>query len=202
VIQLWIISESASRLPFQLEDAQRPETEEESSLVEDELSIDADTSTSLNMTEGGKKLVRVNLYTRLNNRVIDLRTITSHAIFRIQSGACSLFREFLTARDFVEIYSPKAFGAASEGGANVFRVSYFQHSAYLAQSLQLYKQMLISSDFEWVFEIAPVFDAENSFTYRHLTEFVGLDLEMAFEEHYHEILGSEAVVRPTKSCFI
>ena len=70
----------------------------------------------------------------------------------------------------------------------MFRVQYFDRSAYLAQSPQLYKQMLITSDFERVFEIAPVFRAENSFTHRHLTEFVGLDLEMAFEEHYHEVL--------------
>jgi aspartyl-tRNA synthetase len=88
----------------------------------------------------------------------------------------------------VEIHTPKLLATASEGGANVFKVSYFDRFAYLAQSPQLYKQMLITSDFERVFEIAPVFRAENSFTHRHLTEFVGLDLEMAFEEHYHEVL--------------
>jgi aspartyl-tRNA synthetase len=91
-------------------------------------------------------------------------------------------------KEFVEIHTPKLLAAASEGGANVFKVTYFDRSAYLAQSPQLYKQMLITSDFERVFEIAPVFRAENSFTHRHLTEFVGLDLEMAFEEHYHEVL--------------
>lgn len=186
--QLWVISESAPRLPFQLEDAQRPETEEESAIVEDEGSSEADTASLSTAPDGGKKSVRVNLYTRLNNRVIDLRTVTSHAIFRIQSGACTLFREFLLSKDFVEIHTPKLLAAASEGGANVFKVSYFDRSAYLAQSPQLYKQMLVTSDFERVFEIAPVFRAENSFTHRHLTEFVGLDLEMAFEEHYHEVL--------------
>ena len=182
--QLWVISESAPRLPFQLEDAQRPETEEESAVVEDDENTEGDNTAA----EGGKKVVRVNLHTRLNNRVIDLRTVTSHAIFRIQSGACSLFREFLSSKDFVEIHTPKLLATASEGGANVFKVTYFDRSAYLAQSPQLYKQMLITSDFERVFEIAPVFRAENSFTHRHLTEFVGLDLEMAFEEHYHEVL--------------
>jgi aspartyl/asparaginyl-tRNA synthetase len=79
-------------------------------------------------------------------------------------------------------------GAASEGGANVFRVDYFDRKAYLAQSPQFYKQMCIASDFNRVFEIAPVFRAENSHTHRHLTEFVGLDIEMAIEEHYHEVL--------------
>jgi len=130
----------------------------------------------------------VGTYTRLNNRVIDLRTVTSHAIFRIQSGACELFREFLLSKDFVEIHTPKLLAAASEGGANVFQVTYFDRKAYLAQSPQLYKQMLITSDFDRVFEIAPVFRAEKSYTHRHLTEFVGLDLEMVFEEHYHEVL--------------
>ena len=182
-----MISESAPRLPFQLEDAQRPETEAESAIVEDEETAESEAN-SVTAAEGGKKVVRVNLPTRLNNRVIDLRTVTSHAIFRIQSGACALFREFLLSKDFVEIHTPKLLAAASEGGANVFKVTYFDRSAYLAQSPQLYKQMLITSDFERVFEIAPVFRAENSFTHRHLTEFVGLDLEMAFEEHYHEVL--------------
>jgi aspartyl-tRNA synthetase len=78
--------------------------------------------------------------------------------------------------------------AASEGGANVFKVTYFKENAFLAQSPQLYKQMMICSDFEKVYEIAPVFRAENSLTHRHMTEFMGLDMEMAFNEHYHEVL--------------
>ena len=77
---------------------------------------------------------------------------------------------------------------ASEGGANVFKVNYFKGDAFLAQSPQLHKQMLIAADFERVFEIGPVFRAENSNTHRHLTEFTGLDLEMAFEEHYDEVI--------------
>ena len=183
-----MISESAPRLPFQIEDAQRPETEEESNIVEDEETTETEVSSANAPESEKKKIVRVTLPTRLNNRVIDLRTTTSQAIFRIQSGACALFREFLLSKDFVEIHTPKLLAAASEGGANVFKVTYFDRSAYLAQSPQLYKQMLVTSDFERVFEIAPVFRAENSFTHRHLTEFVGLDLEMAFEEHYHEVL--------------
>ncbi|CAH1761039.1 7474_t:CDS:10 [Entrophospora sp. SA101] len=129
---------------------------------------------------------RVALDTRLNHRIVDLRTITNNAIFRIQSGVCQLFRDFLLSKNFIEIHTPKIISAASEGGANLFTVKYFK--AYLAQSPQLYKQMCICSDFERVFEIAPVFRAENANTHRHMTEFVGLDLEMAFEEHYHEVL--------------
>ncbi|RKP29725.1 aspartyl-tRNA synthetase [Metschnikowia bicuspidata] len=131
----------------------------------------------------------VNLDTRLDARVIDLRTPTNQAIFRIQHGISALFREFLEKRDFTEIHSPKILGAASEGGSNVFEISYFKRLAFLAQSPQFYKQQLIAADFEKVYEIAPVFRAENSNTHRHMTEFVGLDLEMAIEEHYDEVLA-------------
>mmetsp|Transcript_26237 Transcript_26237/g.36951 ORF Transcript_26237/g.36951 Transcript_26237/m.36951 type:complete len:579 (+) Transcript_26237:88-1824(+) len=130
----------------------------------------------------------VGLDTRLNNRVLDLRTPANQAIFTIQSAVCQLFREFLYQNHFVEIHSPKFIGTASEGGANVFKCGYFDTTAYLAQSPQFYKQMGICADFERVFEIGPVFRAENSFTHRHLCEFTGLDLEMAFNEHYHEVL--------------
>jgi aspartyl/asparaginyl-tRNA synthetase len=97
----------------------------------------------------------VHLDTRLNNRVVDLRTITNHAIFRIQAGVSRFFRNFLDARNFVEIHTPKLISAASEGGANVFKVTYFKENAFLAQSPQLYKQMMICADFDRVYEIAP-----------------------------------------------
>jgi len=94
----------------------------------------------------------------------------------------------LIGAGFIEIHSPKFGAAASESGASVFKVSYFKGDAYLAQSPQLAKQMAIAADFERVYEIGPVFRAENANTHRHLTEFVGLDLEMTIEEHYHEVL--------------
>ncbi|GBO02739.1 Aspartate--tRNA ligase, cytoplasmic [Araneus ventricosus] len=78
--------------------------------------------------------------------------------------------------------------AASEGGANVFEVKYCEGLAYLAQSPQFYKQMAIAADFDRVFTIGSVFRAENSNTHRHLCEFIGLDLEMAFSYHYHEVV--------------
>ena len=90
----------------------------------------------------------VNLDTRLDARVIDLRTPTNQAIFKIQSGVCQLFREFLIKKGFTEIHTPKIIGAASEGGSNVFEINYFKGSAFLAQSPQLYKQQLIAADFE------------------------------------------------------
>ncbi|KAH3666817.1 hypothetical protein OGAPHI_003266 [Ogataea philodendri] len=163
ITKIFLISETPSQLPLLIEDASRSDAEAEAS-----------------------GLPVVNLDTRLDARVIDLRTVTNQAIFRLQSGICQLFKEFLIKRKFVETHTPKMIAAASEGGANVFKVDYFKGSAYLAQSPQFYKQQLIAADFERVFEIAPVFRAENSNTHRHMTEFVGLDLEMAIEEDYHE----------------
>jgi aspartyl-tRNA synthetase len=125
----------------------------------------------------------------LDYRWIDLRTPANAAIMRISSGVCALFREFLLERKFIEIQSPKLLAGASEGGSSVFKLKYFNEDACLAQSPQLYKQMTSAcSDMERVFEIGPVFRAENSNTHRHLCEFHGLDLEMAINEHYYEAL--------------
>lgn len=165
ISKIYTIQETPEQLPLLIEDASRTEQEAE------ELGLPG-----------------VNLDTRLDARVIDLRTPTNQAIFKIQSGVCQLFREFLIKKNFTEIHTPKIIAAASEGGSNVFQINYFKGSAFLAQSPQLYKQQLIAADFEKVFEIAPVFRAENSNTHRHMTEFTGLDLEMAFEQHYDEVL--------------
>ncbi|KAJ5501136.1 Nucleic acid-binding OB-fold, partial [Penicillium expansum] len=134
--------------------------------------------------------------TRLANRILDLRTSTSQSIFRIQAGTCNLFRVALDDREFIEIHTPKLQGAATESGASVFQVNYFGRPAFLAQSPQLAKQMAIASDFGRVYEIGAVFRAENSNTHRHLTEYTGLDLEMAIDEHYHEMLETlDAVIK-------
>lgn len=167
VSQIHLISGLETTLPFTVEDANRPEKELESS---------------------EQQLNRVLLDTRLNNRVVDLRTQTNQAVFKIQAAIGDLFREFLSSRGFVEIHSPKLQGSATESGATVFKVNYFKGEAFLAQSPQLAKQMAIAADFERVYEIGPVFRAENANTHRHMTEFIGLDLEMAIEEHYHEVL--------------
>ena len=131
---------------------------------------------------------RVSDRARQNNRIIDLRTTSAQSVFRIQSAICQIFRSHLDSLGFVEIHTPKLQGAASESGASVFKVNYFDRPAFLAQSPQLGKQMAIAADMRRVLEIGPVFRAENSNTHRHLTEFTGLDLEMAIDEHYHEVL--------------
>ncbi|XP_053964697.1 aspartate--tRNA ligase, cytoplasmic [Anastrepha ludens] len=164
--QLFVVSQAKPQLPLQIEDASRPDNPDE--------------------PEGLN--IRVNQDTRLDNRVLDLRTPANQAIFRLEAGVCRLFRDILTTKGFTEIHTPKIISAASEGGANVFTVSYFKDSAYLAQSPQLYKQMAIAADFDKVYTVGAVFRAEDSNTHRHLTEFVGLDLEMAFKYHYHEVL--------------
>jgi len=138
--------------------------------------------------EEGKVYATVNQDTRLDNRVIDLRTPTSQAIFKVQSEITQLFRESLLKLNFIEIHTPKLLGGASEGGAAVFRLQYFNLPACLAQSPQFYKQMAICADMGRVFEIGPVFRAENSFTHRHLCEFTGLDMEMEIHESYEEVL--------------
>nr|VWO96683.1 N/A [Ganoderma boninense] len=166
--QLHLISGLDVKLPFTVEDANRPEQAQQ--------------------TEEDPEYKRVLLDTRLNNRVVDLRTTTNQAIFKLQAGIGILFREFLEGQGFIEIHSPKLQGAATESGASVFEVSYFKGKAFLAQSPQLAKQMAIAADFERVYEIGPVFRAENANTHRHMTEFIGLDLEMAIEEHYHEVM--------------
>ncbi|KAH6680662.1 aspartyl-tRNA synthetase-like protein [Halenospora varia] len=125
---------------------------------------------------------------RLNNRIVDLRTGPAQSIFRIQSGICNLFRSYLDTQGFIEIHTPKLQGGATESGATVFEVNYFGRPAFLAQSPQLAKQMCIAADFERVYEIGAVFRAEDSNTPRHMTEYTGLDLEMALEEHYYEAL--------------
>lgn len=141
--EIHIVSK-AQELPFQIEDAARNEQEAEAS-----------------------GMPTVTQDTALNYRWVDTRTPANQAIFRIQSGVCQLFREFLLRNDFVEIHTPKLIGGASEGGANVFKLAYFDQPACLAQSPQLYKQMTSAcGGFERVFEIGPVFRAENSNTHR------------------------------------
>lgn len=169
VKKIYCVSMAATRLPFLIEDASRSEAE--IATVKDD---------ALKITVGADL--------RLDVRVLDLRVPAHCAIFRIQSAFANLFREYFSREKFVEIHSPKMISAASEGGANVFKLQYFNRFAYLAQSPQLYKQMAVMGDFMKVFEVGPVFRAENSNTHRHLTEFTGLDIEMTLREHYFELL--------------
>jgi nondiscriminating aspartyl-tRNA synthetase len=124
--------------------------------------------------------VGADLDTRLNHRVLDLRKPAVRAVFELRAAVLDGFRTAFRALGFVEVETPKILRQGAEGGATLFAVDYFGGKAFLAQSPQLYKQMLMAADFERVFEIAPAFRAEPSDTIRHITEFSSLDGEMAF----------------------
>ncbi|KAL2015343.1 hypothetical protein VTK56DRAFT_5787 [Thermocarpiscus australiensis] len=138
--------------------------------------------------ETGKLETLASTRVRVSNRIAFLRTPTAQSIFRINSAICSIFRSVLESHNFIEIHTPKLMPGATESGAEVFKVNYFGRTAFLAQSPQLSKQLSISADFGRVFEIGPVFRAEDSNTHRHLTEYTGMDLEMAINSDYHEAL--------------
>src|SRR5712664_4621829 len=119
------------------------------------------------------------LETRLNWRVLDFRSEESNAIFKIQSKILESFRGFFLQRRYVEIQPPVIIASASEGGAELFSLKYFEKEAYLAQSPQLYKQMCAIS-FEKVFSVVPVFRAEKFEQPTHLNEIRQIDIEQAF----------------------
>jgi aspartyl-tRNA synthetase len=170
------ICKASVSLPFQMEDACRPE-------------VTGETVGEYNEDTEVTAVGHVGQKMRLDYRWLDLRTPANQAIFRIESMVGCLFREFLVKNGFVEIHTPKLIGGASEGGSDVFTLNYFGQPACLAMSPQLHKQMAAAcSGFERVFEVGPVFRAENSNTRRHLCEFTGMDLEMAIHEHYDEVL--------------
>lgn len=121
---------------------------------------------------------KIEMVTGLLYRVLDLRSQANRAIFRVSSGVCKLFAEYMRQNGFVEIHTPKICPGRSEGGSNCFEFKFFDQDATLAQSPQLYKQMCIVGGLERVFEIAPAFRAEKSNTPRHLCEFTSMDFEM------------------------
>ncbi|KAK8619843.1 hypothetical protein V6N13_066345 [Hibiscus sabdariffa] len=170
VRKLYCVSKAMPTLPINVEDASRSDAEIEAAL------------------QRGVQLPRVNQDTRLNFRVIDIRTRANQGIFRIQSQVGTIFRQFLLSENFYEIQTPKLTPGSSEGGSAVFKLDYKGHPACLAQSPQLHKQMAICGDKDRVFVIGPVFRAEDSYTHRHLCEFTGLDVEMEIKKHYSEVM--------------
>ena len=128
--------------------------------------------------------------TELSLRPVTLRAPRARAVFRIQAAVCRAFREFLQEEDFTEIHTPKLGRAGAEGGSSQFRVDYFGRKAVLAQSPQLYKQVMVGV-FERVYEIGPVFRAEKHATQRHLNEYTSLDLEMGFLHSFTDLMALE-----------
>ncbi|EQD53982.1 Aspartyl/asparaginyl-tRNA synthetase, partial [mine drainage metagenome] len=140
--------------------------------------------------------VGADLDTRFDHRFLDLRKPEVRAVFELRAALLAAFREAYRARGFLEVETPKLLRQGAEGGATLFPVDYFGQRAFLAQSPQLYKQMLMAAGFERVFEIGPVFRAEPSDTVRHLTEIGMLDAEMAYIDGAEDLRGMlEEVVR-------
>ncbi len=137
------------------------------------------------IADGG--LEGLHLDTLLNNRAFSLRNRKTQAIFRLYALLLSSYAGALRSRGFLEIKTPKVVSAATEGGANFFRIKYFDRDAFLAQSPQFYKQAG-AVVFERVFEVGPVFRAEPHFTTRHVNEYVSLDAEMAFIEDVSDVM--------------
>src|SRR3989338_5860838 len=125
---------------------------------------------------------------RLDYRFLDLRRKRIESIFKIRSKVCVLTVEFFTKEGFINIRTPKLTKSGVESGAEEFKIDYFGKKASLAQSPQIYKQMFVVSGLEKVFEIGTIFRAEKSHTTRHLTEFTGIDFEMAFIKDEHDIM--------------
>ena len=128
-----------------------------------------------------------NIDTRLEVRPIDLRRKTLQNIFQLRSQVLASIRKYFAAQNFLEINTPKMIATATEGGAALFPIFYYNKEAFLAQSPQLYKEQLTMS-FEKVFEIAPIFRAEPSRTNRHLAEAISIDLEEAFVD-YNDVMN-------------
>ena len=136
------------------------------------------------------KVMETSLENKLDFRPLTLRNEKERAIFKIQEGIVRGFRSFFQENGFTEIHSPKIVYAGAEGGANIFRLDYFGKEAYLAQSPQFYKQMMVGV-FERVYEVGPVFRAEKHDTARHLNEYTGVDFEMGYIESFREIMKVE-----------
>lgn len=136
------------------------------------------------------KLVDTSMENLLNYRPITLRNAKERTIFKIQEGITLAMRQVLKQENFTEIHTPKIVYAGAEGGANIFHLDYFGRDAYLAQSPQFYKQMMVGV-YERVFEIAPVFRAEKHDTSRHLNEYTSLDIEMGYISSFEDIMEME-----------
>ncbi|CDI77579.1 aspartyl-tRNA synthetase, putative [Eimeria acervulina] len=161
--KVFCVVRAPPELPFRIRDAMQPDNDNEA-----------------------QGQIRVHLDTRLEHRWLDLRVAGTFAVACAVSEVSRHLRDYLLHEKCIEIHTPKILGGASEGGAFCFELNYFNQPACLAQSPQLYKQMCIAGDMKRVFEIGPVFRAENSNTHRHLCEFVGVDLEMEIKETYIE----------------
>lgn len=139
------------------------------------------------------KKLGCSLDVNLDNRSVSLRNVYERAIFKLQEGVVSGFREFMLMNNFTEIHTPKIVAQGAEGGANIFHLDYFDKHAFLNQSPQFYKQTAIAF-FDRVFEIAPVYRAEKHATSRHINEYIGLDFEMGYIDSMYDVMAMETAM--------
>jgi aspartyl-tRNA synthetase len=132
--------------------------------------------------------VSVEADTRFNNRYMDLRKPEARAVFEIKDLTLQLLGEYMRTNSFREIFTPKLVAAGAEGGSSLFEVKYFDKKAYLAQSPQLYKQMMMSTGIDRIYEVGPAFRAELSDTVRHVSEFISFDAEMSFIHTQEDVM--------------
>jgi nondiscriminating aspartyl-tRNA synthetase len=134
--------------------------------------------------------LNTSLETKLSLRGVSLRNVRERAIFKLQEGIARGFREYLHQQGFTEIRTPKIVARGAEGGANIFRLDYFNKKAELAQSPQFYKQTMVGV-YDRVFEVAPVFRAEKHNTVRHLNEYTSMDFEMGYIDSFEDVMAME-----------
>lgn len=169
---IYIVAEAPEQLPIQVKDCSQPPPGEDEGEAENE------------------GLPNVGLKARLDNKVLSLRSPAGEAIIKIESEVTRLFNEYMFQHKFTDIQPSYLAGAATEGGAGVFEVKYFDEKAFLTQSPQFFKQMTIAGGMKRVFSVGPVFRAENSNTKRHLTEVRVSSLQTLQTNQYHSSLVS------------
>ncbi|NLZ45068.1 MAG: aspartate--tRNA(Asn) ligase [Clostridiales bacterium] len=129
----------------------------------------------------------------LDNRTVSLRNPYERAVFKIQDAVVAGMHKFMRKNGFTEIHTPKIVSQGAEGGANIFRLDYFQKHAFLNQSPQFYKQAAVAF-FDRVYEIAPVYRAEKHATSRHINEYIGLDFEMGYIDSMYDVMNMETAM--------
>ena len=134
---------------------------------------------------------KTSLEKQLDYRGLSLRSPKEQAIFKVQETITDAFRDYLKERRFSEIHTPKVISSSTEGGSEMFTVNYFNRRAFLAQSPQFYKQMMVGAGFEKVFEVGHAYRAELHNTWRHLNEYVSLDVEMGFIKDESDLMDVE-----------
>lgn len=157
-----------------------------------ELNVISDCNAEYPLKVSNKKL-GCSLDINLDNRSVSLRNAYERAIFKVQEGVVSGFREFMLKEGFTEIHTPKIVAQGAEGGANIFHLEYFDKPAFLNQSPQFYKQTAVAF-FDRVFEIAPVYRAEKHATSRHINEYIGLDFEMGYIDSMYDVMAMETAM--------